>query len=292
VKPPPFTYHRPETLDAALEILAAEDDARVIAGGQSLIPLLSLRLSQPEHLVDLSRIAGLAEIVEEGRALRIGAMVRYHQIEQSAVVADLAPLIHTAMPHIGHSAIRSKGTFGGSLAHADASGELPAVALALEVTLNAQSVDGKRQIPADEFYQSFLVTTLEPHEILVEVEVPATPPRTQCRVDEVARRHGDFAIAGLASMITTDESKIVTRAALSYFGVELTPVRITAAEEALIGRSIDEGVIDAAVEIVQSTLEPSDDNLASADYRLHVAGVLTAQVLRNGAPVISGAGIR
>lgn len=293
VKMPDFVYHRPESMDVALALLAAQSpDAKVLAGGQSLMPIMALRLSQPAHLVDIGRIPSLRTLEEApDGGLVIGATVRHEDVERSGLVARRAPLLAEAIRLVGHPAIRSRGTVCGSLAHADASAELPALALALDAQLVAVSVRGERVIPASEFFTGFLSTALAPDEILTQVRLPAWPAGAWGAVREVSRRHGDFALVGLVAALTVDgggggkgrtvdSGGTVTRAALSYFGVASTPVRASAAEQVLVGRRVgDPATVDAVVEAVTSELDPGEDIHATAAYRRYVAGQLTRQVL-------------
>src|SRR6478736_489442 len=202
MKLPRFTYHRPESLEEALALLAEHDDVKVLAGGQSLIPLMALRLGAPEHLVDIARLPELADIRDDDGALAVGAGVTHAQAERSEQVEAAAPLLARALPQIGHQAIRNRGTVCGSLAHADPAAELPAVALALDATLAVTSPRGERTLTPAEFFQGYLSTALEPDELLTEVRLPAWPATATCAVLELSRRHGDFALVGIAAMVT------------------------------------------------------------------------------------------
>lgn len=281
MKMPDFVYHRPDSLEVALALLAQHGpDAKVLAGGQSLLPVMALRLSQPAHLVDITRLPGLDVLAETpDGGLAIGARVRHEQVERSASVATRAPLLAQAAPLIGHPAIRSRGTVCGSLAHADGSAELPALALAVDAQLVATSVRGERVIPAAEFFTGFLSTALAPDEILTQLRLPPWPAHGWGHVTEVSRRHGDFALVGLAAVLTVDEG-VLTSAALSYFGVGSTPVRAHATEQALVGRRVDDpATVQTAVDTVTAELDPGEDIHATAAYRRYVAGQLTRQTL-------------
>jgi len=289
VKNPPFTYHRPDTLDQALALLAEHgDEAKVLAGGQSLLPVMALRLGRPEHVVDINRIAGLDTISASGDGVSIGALVRHATAERSTELATSAPLVHAAMPYIGHRAIRSQGTVCGSIAHADPAAEMPAVCLATGATMVAVSATGQREIAAADFGQGYLTTALRADEILSEVRFPVWSPSMSGSVVEVARRHGDYALVGLACMIDAPGGTI-SDAALSFFGVGNTPVRVAAAEQALVGKSVgDADAFAAAAELVTANIEPSADVHATSNYRKHLAGVLTQKGL---AEAVATAGV-
>lgn len=280
MKNPPFTYHRPTTLDEALAVLAEHgDEAKVLAGGQSLLPVMALRLGRPEHIVDINRLPDLDAITVSPDGVSIGALVRHRQAEVSDELASAAPVVHAAMPHIGHRAIRSQGTVCGSIAHADPAAEMPAVCLATGATMIATSADGQREIAAADFGQGYLTTALEPTEILTEVRFPAWSATAAGTVVEVARRHGDYALVGLACMVDAPDGTIAS-AALSFFGVDNTPVRIAEAEAALVGASVDDAdAHNRAAELVSSTIDPTGDVHATANYRKHLAGVLTRRGL-------------
>ena len=283
MKPPPFDYSSPETLEEALDILAeVGDEARPLAGGQSLIPLLSLRLARPAHLIDLAGIESLKSITANGQ-LSIGAMVRERKAESDPRVHEMVPLLTEALPFIGHPAIRSRGTIGGSLSHADPAAELPAVALILEATMLAQSKErGERTIAAADFFDGFFTTSLEPDEILTEVRFDAAPTNTGFAMDEVARRHGDFAMVGVAAMVTVSD-KEVTHARVALTGVGQTPVRIAAVEASLEGASPTEDTWKAAAAEIAAAIDPPADLHGSTAYRKHVAGYLVQKTLARAA---------
>ena len=280
MKPPPFDYSAPDTLEEALTLLAElGDDARPLAGGQSLIPLLSLRLARPSHLVDLAGIADLTSIRTEDGHLVIGAMVREHSAERHDDVRRYAPLLAEALPFIGHPAIRSRGTIGGSLAHADPAAELPAVAVAADAELVAESRErGRRSIAATDFFTGFFTTALLPDEILTEIRIPVPPKGTGSAVDEVARRHGDFAMVGAAAVVRLEDGKIAT-ARVVLTGVSGTPHRGTEAEAMLIGAEPSAGAFAEAATQVADTLTPPADVHASSNYRRHLAAVLVRRTL-------------
>lgn len=280
MKNPPFTYHRPDSLAAALTLLAEHgDDAKILAGGQSLLPVMALRLGRPEHVVDINRIPDLDAITVSPDGVSIGALVRHAAAERSPELASHAPLVHQAMPYVGHRAIRSQGTVCGSIAHADPAAEMPAVCLATDATMVAQSVDGIREIPAADFGEGYLTTALRPTEILTEIRFPAWSASAGGAVVEIARRHGDYALVGLACAVDAPAGTIST-AALSFFGVDNKPVRVAEAEAALAGAAItDTTAFAAAAEIVSATINPGADVHATSNYRRHLAGVLTRKGL-------------
>ncbi|HMC79122.1 MAG TPA: xanthine dehydrogenase family protein subunit M [Acidimicrobiia bacterium] len=281
---PAFCYHRPATVEEAVGLLAERGpDAKVLAGGQSLVPLLALRLSHPAHLVDIGRVAGLDTVDDGPGGFTVGAGVRHSQVELSPVTARVAPLVAAAMPHIGHRAIRNRGTVCGSLAHADPAAELPAVALAVDAELIVRSSAGERTIPAADFFLGYLTSALDDTELLTAVRFPPWPPSTGWSVAEISRRHGDYALVGLAAVVGLGEGGRVQRAALSFLGAGATPVRVTEAERVLVGEHPDPEAFAEAADVVTKTIEPPGDNHATAAYRAHVAGVLTRRCLAEAA---------
>jgi len=271
VKPAPFAYTRARTLKEAVTLLAKhKDDARLLAGGQSLIATLNMRLSAPELLIDINGIKGLDGIAKRGKFLEIGALARHTQVERSDIVAKHGPLIALAMPHIGHPAIRNRGTFGGSIAFADPAAELPACLLALGGEIVIAGPKGKRKVKADAFFKGLLETALRSQEMVTAVRIPVAGKNTRVGFAELARRHGDYAIVGLAASARAD-GKGLADVRLAYFGVGAMPVRAKKAETALAG-----GNIDAAVAALD--LEPHDDVQATAKVKKHLAGVLLRRV--------------
>ena len=280
MKMPAFCYHRPASVDEATALLAEYgSDAKVLAGGQSLVPLLALRLSHPEHLVDIGRVEGLATIDDDAEGFTIGAGVRHADVELAPETGRSAPLVAAAMPHIGHRAIRNRGTVCGSLAHADPAAELPAVVLATDAELVARSTTGERRIPAADFFLGYLTSALDETELLTAVRFPPWPGRTGWSVQEISRRHGDYALLGLAAVLGMGDSGRVERAALSFFGAGATPVRLPEAERVLIGEHPEPAAFAEAADVVTKSIEPPGDNHATAAYRAHVAGVLTRRCL-------------
>jgi CO/xanthine dehydrogenase FAD-binding subunit len=279
MKPAPFDYLAPRTLEEALAALAEPDgETKVLAGGQSLVPLLNFRLATPRRLVDLNRVPGLSYIRQQDGGFAIGAMTRQQTLERDASLAASLPLLSEAMPWVGHLAIRTRGTLGGSLAHADPAAELPAVAVCLDAKLMLVSPRGQRSLAAEEFFVDYLTTRLEPDEILVEAWFPSVKSHTGQAWIEFARRHGDFALAGVGVSLTLNDEQI-TDARIALTGVGATPVRPTQAEGALVGGTLAER-LEAAVGAVRESLDPPADIHASSEYRVHLAGVLTERALR------------
>ena len=281
MKPAPFGYHRPATIAEAVALLdALQDDVKVLAGGQSLVPLMNFRLSVPAELVDINGIAELTGHDVTGDVLRLGALTRHHELERSATVRGAAPLLALAAPYIGHPQIRSMGTLGGSLSHADPAAELPGVMLALDARMVAASARGERIVPAAEFFVSHFTTALEPDELLTAVEVPVAAERTGHAFLEVAARYGDFALVGAGAAVTVDEDGAITEARIGCTSVAPTPVRAAAAEELLRGATPDADVLAEVERVVAGALEPTPELKASAAYKRRTAGVLVARAVR------------
>ena len=282
MKPAPFRYLAPTTLDEALDALSQYGyEAKLLAGGQSLIPTMNFRLAQPGVLIDLNRIPelGYIEPTPVG-GVRIGAMTRQRAVEQSRLVAEHAPLLHAAMPLIAHVQIRNRGTIGGSLAHADPAAELPAVVLALGGTLTARGPGWERKIDVQDFYVGLFATDLAPEEALVEIMLPPQPPRSGFAIQEVVRRHGDYALVGLAVYVEVDTEGLCNRARLVYFSVGDGPVMATSAADLLVGERPTFVLIEQATQQVATVdLEPPSDIHASVAYRRHLAQVLGRRAL-------------
>jgi carbon-monoxide dehydrogenase medium subunit len=272
VKPAPFAYKKARTLDEAVALLGEHKDARLLAGGQSLIATLNMRLSAPSVLIDINGIGGLDKIEEKNGGVEIGALVRHVQAERSDVIARLAPLIARAMPHIGHAAIRNRGTLGGSIAFADPAAELPACLMALDGEVEATGPKGKRTIKAADFFTGLFETALGPQEILTAIRLPAATKDTRVGFAELARRHGDYAIVGLAASARGD-GKGLKDVRLSFFGAGDTPSRARKAETAL-----ESGDVDAAIAALD--LQPHDDVQATGAVKKHLAGVLLRRVAK------------
>ena len=279
MKPPEFDYSAPESLSEAIELLRGSAEAKVLAGGQSLIPLLNFRLASPSLLVDLRRVPGLDGIRWENGSVRIGAMVRQRRAEESELLAEACPLAVEALRHVAHPQIRSRGTVGGSIAHGDPAAELPAVLVALDGRVRAARPAGERWIEARDLFATFFTTSLAQDEILTEVELPSAPPRTGAACVEVARRAGDYALCGAVAQVTLAEDGSVADARLALFGVGRRPVRARAAEELMRGEHPDPDSIAAAAQTAGEGLSPPDDVQATAAYRIHSARVLARRAL-------------
>jgi carbon-monoxide dehydrogenase medium subunit len=283
VKLPYVDYEAPETVAEAVDLLAEhQDEASVLAGGQSLIPLLALRLARPALLIDINGLGELSGVSAADGWIAIGAMTREYVAEESQLVADAVPLLAAALPLIGHEAIRSRGTIGGSLAHADPAAELPAVALALGAEFVVRGQSGERVIPAAEWFEGYLATSRRPDEILVEVRFPAAGPDTGAAFQEVARRHGDFAIVGLAASLSFADGAI-SDARLAFSGVADVPVRAADAEEFLAGERPSPEVFEEAARRATAGLDPPADLHGSAEYRKKIAATLVRRGLQAAA---------
>ncbi|HEV3450281.1 MAG TPA: FAD binding domain-containing protein [Acidimicrobiia bacterium] len=279
MKPAPFEYHAPETVADAVAVLAAHgDEAKPLAGGQSLVPMLALRLARFEHLVDLNRVEELTGLRRRDGTLVVGAMTRQATLERAEAAADV-PLLTLAAPLIGHFQIRNRGTVGGSLAHADPASELPAVALALDAELEVATTAATRVVPAAEFFVGNWTTALEPDELLVAARFPVWPGRCGFAVEEVARRHGDFALTGAATGVALDRDGRVERAAVALFGMASTPLRAPEAEASLLGRAAAELDLAELGQLAVRDLDPPDDVHASARYRRMVGAHVVARAL-------------
>ncbi len=289
MKPPPFEYRAPASLDEALTLLAQHgDEARLLAGGQSLVPLLAFRLARPRLLIDLNRLTELTTVEVDG-GLVLGAMVRDRVAERSELVRSHAPLLAEALPLIGHPAIRTRGTVGGSLAHADPAAELPAVVVALGAELLARSAPhGARSIAASDFFMGYFTTALEPDEILTAIRFPKPPASAGACFAEVSRRHGDFAMVGAAAVLSLDGGR-VSEARLALTGVAGAPVRPRDAEQIVVGAEPGAEVFEEAADIATQGLTPPSDVHATSAYRRRLARVLVRRALdaaarRAGAP--------
>lgn len=280
MKPSRFAYHDPTTIEEVLDLLHLHgDEAKLLAGGQSLIPVLNMRLTSPKVLIDLGRVPMLAFIREEAGFLSIGAMTRHAQVERSALVAERQPLLAEAIHQVGHPQIRNRGTIGGSLAHADPAAELPAVLLALGGSVVLTGRAGRRELLAADLFQGLFTTAIDQGELVTEVRVPVLPERTGWAFVELARRHGDFAIVGVACTLTLAPDGRIAGCQLALTGVGGGPVKATAAEASLVGKEPTAGSFAAATALVQAAIEPESDLHATAAYRRHLAGVLTERAL-------------
>jgi carbon-monoxide dehydrogenase medium subunit len=279
MKPAAFDYVVADSIEGAVAALAAAGgEAKIIAGGQSLVPMLNFRLLRPSVLVDINRIGGLAFIEESGTAIRIGALTRHHRIETSPVIARHFPVLACAMAHVAHLAIRNRGTIGGSLSHADPAAELPMMALLLEAELHVASAGAHRKIAARDFLQDALTVDLAGDEIVTEIVLPKLPPNTGWGFEEVARRSGDFALAAVAVTLTVANGAMA-QARIALTGVGPTALRVADAEALLVGAALDPAQTGRAIESVRKTIAPDTDLHASSDYRRHLAGVLTGRAL-------------
>jgi len=279
MKPPIFDYVVPASIDMAVAALAeVGGDAKILAGGQSLVPMLNFRLLRPSVLVDINRITTLAFIEETADSVRIGALTRHFALETSPLIARWFPIISNAMTHVAHLAIRNRGTIGGSLSHADPAAELPLLAMVLDAELHIASPSGMRAVAAREFFLTALTVDLSSAEIVTEIVLPKLPPHTGWGFEEVARRHGDFALAAVAATLTLSAGAI-EEARLALTGVGPTPLRVSEAESLLAGQSLGADLIRQVVDVVRAAITPETDLHASSDYRRHLAGVLTKRAL-------------
>jgi CO/xanthine dehydrogenase FAD-binding subunit len=279
MKPPIFDYIAATSTDMAVAALAtAGGEAKIIAGGQSLMPMLNFRLLRPSLLVDINRIPGLAYVEAADAYLRIGALTRHFQIETSPVIAEHLPVLSTAMTHVAHLAIRNRGTIGGSLSHGDPAAELPMIAVLLDAVLHIESAARKRVVRAQDFFLDALTVDLDSAEMLTEIIVPKLPRNTGWGFEEVARRHGDFALAAVSATLTVSDG-LIQQARIALTGVGPTPVRAAAAESLLSGQPLSIELVEGAAAAVRAAIAPETDLHASSDYRRHLAGVLTGRVL-------------
>lgn len=282
MKPARFDYYDPTSLDEALRLLAQfGDTAKPLAGGQSLVPMMNMRLARPAQLVDLNRLGELDYLMVDNGQLRIGAMTRQRALERSKIVAESWPLLQEAARYIGHVQIRNRGTVGGSLVHAYPSAELPVVMTALDATLVLRSEKSERLVRAEEFFVDVMTTVLQPDELLVEIRVPRTDQGNGWSFQEISRRHGDFALMGVAAIITPDASGNVGGARLVFTGA--TPARSRKAEALLIGKPAHRDLFMEAARVAAAALDPETDIHATAQYRKEVAAVLGCRALEQAA---------
>lgn len=285
MKPAPFEYHAPDSLEAALELKAQHgDEGKALAGGQSLIPAMNFRVAQPTLLIDLNRIPELRYITKPNGAVHVGAMTLQSTAEHDPLVARHAPLLHEAIPNIAHSQIRNRGTIGGSLAHADPASELPVIATALGARFRAQSKAGERWIEAKDFFAGLFATSLQPGEFLVEVTFPEMATGTGYCFTEVARRHGDYAMAGLAALLTLDANGKIAAAKLVYLNVGDGPLEAAQAEASLVGKQPDAAAFKEAAQLAsQNDMNPYGNVHATPEYQRHLSAVLTERALATAA---------
>jgi CO/xanthine dehydrogenase FAD-binding subunit len=281
MKPPPFAYSRPQTIDEALETLhEIGDEGKVLAGGQSLIPLLAFRLARPSHLTDISRIKDLdyVELGDDG-VLSIGALATHRRIETHKALQARCPAINEAVSQIGHVAIRNRGTVGGSMAHADPAAEWPALALLFDARFHLQSRSGQRTVSAKEMFVSYMTTVLAADELLLAVKMQLPPSGAGTAFVEVSRRHGDFAMAGAGSVLNVEDG-VVSEARISVMSAGLTAVRGLEAEQLLIGEEPTDEHLQRAADHIESAIEPMEDVHGPADYKRHLATVVTLRSLQ------------
>ncbi len=279
MKPPAFEYVVADSVEAAVAALvAASGEAKILAGGQSLVPMLNFRLLRPAILVDINRIPGLIFIEERETDIRIGALTRHHQLETSPVIAKSLPALGAAMAHVAHLAIRNRGTIGGSLSHGDPAAELPMLALLLDATLTIAAPSGTRTVAAKNFFLGALSVDLGADELVTDVAFSKLPAGTGWGFEEVARRHGDFALAAVATTLTVSDGRI-SEARIAMTGVDETPKRAGDAEAMLVGQALDPRLLERAIGAVRGAVTPNTDLHASADYRRHLVGVLAGRAL-------------
>jgi aerobic carbon-monoxide dehydrogenase medium subunit len=279
VKPAPFEYHRATSVEETVKLLSEyEGMARVLAGGQSLVPMLHMRLMRPALIIDINRVPGLDRIAAAGADTRIGALVRYSSLERSPVIGERLPLMMSATRRIGDRQVRNRGTIGGSLSQADPTGEMPLVSLALSATVHAASIRGVREIPIEAFLVGSYETSLALDEIVTEVTFPPAPQ--VCTLSEVVRKHNDFAVLGVAVTATPLDGGCWSGVRVALSGVDENAVIVARAGELLEGTELSEAAIAAAADACQEVIDPPDDVRASADYRRHLVGVHVARALR------------
>lgn len=282
MKPAPFEYVVPKNLNDCLNFLYQHSEtAKILAGGQSLIPTMNFRMAQPEYLIDINNLNELSFIrTDKTGGLQMGALIRHHQVENDPLIAQKAPLLHEVMPWIGHVQIRSRGTIGGSLVHADPAAELPSAMVALNARFKVKSKKKERWIPAEQFFVGLFATALEPGEMLVEIAIPAMPLHSGYSFQEYSRRKGDFALVGVACMLVLDKNKVCEQARLVYMGVGEGPVLAAQACQSLVGKTLTPDLLQQAAKIAsQNDLTPPNDMHASSAYRRHLAEVLGHQAL-------------
>lgn len=281
VKPAAFDYVRAESVAHAAEVLAgAGGDGKVIAGGQSLMPMVNFRLVKPSVLVDINAIAGLDRVELDGSRLRIGALVRHFMTARDSVIARHAPIVTEAMKHVAHLTVRNRGTFCGSVCHADPAAEMPMMTVLLDGQIHAVSARGARIVPISEFFAGSLVTSLEPDEVVTSIDLATTPRDIGYGFHEFARRHGDYALAAVAVLLRHEDGK-ARDVRIAVMGVGEMPSRVPAAEEVIEGNELSEPTIMRAVESLRAAISPNSDLNASADYRRHLAGALAGRAIRD-----------
>ncbi len=279
MKPASFDYHRPATVGEAIALLRSADEAKPIAGGQSLMPMLNMRLAQPTDLVDLNAIAELSGVRLEERCLAVGALTRQRALELDPQARAALPVLAEVMRHIGHVTIRNRGTVGGSIAHADPAAELPLLAVALDAELVAEGPSGRRTIPAGDFFHGFLTTALQPDELLVEVRFPTAMGRAGIGFEELSRRNGDFAVVSVLALVDRGGNGRIQAARIGVGGAHPVPLRALAGEDVLIGEPASPALVAEAAEAVAAAVEPMSDVHGSADYRRDMTRILARRAL-------------
>jgi carbon-monoxide dehydrogenase medium subunit len=278
MKPPPFTYHDPSTVDEALGLLAEKDNARLLAGGQSLMPMLNMRYVLPDDIIDINKIPELSSIEANGGALRIGAMTRQREIEFSDVVTGACPIMHEAILQVGHRQTRNRGTLGGSLGHLDPSAEIPTVAIAVDATIHVRGKSGSRDVAMADFPAGYMTPSIELDEMITGATFPSWPDGHGHAFVEFARRHGDFAIVSAAALLEVDGGGVVRRVSLTVGGVGPSPVRCTEAEGMIVGQTGAEDLFREACETCRK-IDALEDVHADKEYRQHLAAVLSRRAL-------------
>ncbi len=289
MKPPPFSYHRPDSVDEALGLLATLDDPKILAGGQSLMPMMNFRYVMPANLIDINRIDDLSRTENGGETLRIGAMVRQRDLEFSDLVKARCPLLHAALLNVGHVQTRNRGTIGGSLSHLDPAAELPAALMALDATLHVGSKRGTRDVAITDWSMGYMTPNLEMDEMLTAITIPLWPAGHGAGFVEFARRHGDFAMAGTAAMLALSPSGTIERVALAVTGVDIGPVRLHDAEAMLAGQTPSEALFADAAQTA-GAVPGLDDVHASKAYRRKLAIVMTKRALAQALAQAQGGG--
>lgn len=281
MKPASFEFFAPSTVAEAISLLETHGfDAKLLAGGQSLIPTMNFRLAQPGVIIDLNRVEGLSYIREEKDTVVIGAMTRQYELEKSKLIKKKLPLLHETMPNIAHPQIRNRGTLGGSLVHADPAAELPSVMCALDAVFHLTGPEGEREVPANDFYMGMFAVDLEAEEILTAVSIPVMNPQSGSAFLEIARRHGDYALAGVAVIVDQDKKGVCTNVRIVYLSVGDAPVTAENAADVLQGKKVEPALIAAAAKTAAAEdVEPEGDIHASAEYRRHLTEVLTRRAL-------------
>jgi CO/xanthine dehydrogenase FAD-binding subunit len=289
MKPAPFNLHRPRSVDEALALLQSHgEEAKILAGGQSLVPLMNFRLAQPHNLIDLNGVEGLDQIKLDDQTLSLGAMVRQRDVERSPAIAERLPILREAIEQVGHPAIRNRGTAGGSLVHADPSAELPLLAVALDATFHLRGARASRSVTAKDFYQGYLLTDIAPDELLLKIDFRLPPAASGWCCTEIARRHGDFAIVAVAVLLGCGRDRRIDFARVALGGVGPAPLRMIAAEQALLGERPGDELFRRAGDVAAQAVDPPADIHASSSYRRHLTDVLVRRALTTAASRVKG----